>query len=429
MGNNEVDQERDRYIKKVLQEDKIMSKPVVEKTDSYLNNNKVKMRRYSKRQKNWFKVVLVLLIISLAVNVYQFTGGDLSEIGEFISSHFKKNPTPEIVEDVDFVDNTVPENKTPGGVVTTLPFDNKVENKTSSSVKFEDINSVDKAQELNVDTNSLSTLLNSYVYVLGRINDDEKEITTAYVIVANDYLTRLQKAQNSLQVNSALARTYNNFNNALTEMYSEYDFNIKDCYPEYLSFTEATNAYFSREEFNGKINQEKYSITNLKVTNKLGSEYRAVATVTRDYNGIISTFDVVFNFVENTNYTYSKYKITSFRYELEEGNVDNTTRLINFNGFTVSQIDELLQELNQNIIKDKSKVKVGITSDYKYKVNKIDRYEDGTIVVSYTRFLPQANQSYSSVDGKMNIGFKNAVNKISVLSFEEASETTEEVNP
>ena len=429
MGNNEVDQERDGYIKKVLQEDKIMSKPVVEKTDSYLNNNKVKMRRYSKRQKNWFKVVLVLLIISLAVNVYQFTGGDLSEIGEFISSHFKKNPTPEIVEDIDFVDNTVPENKTPGNVVTTLPLDNKVENKTSSSVKFEDINSVDKAQELNVDTNSLSTLLNSYVYVLGRINDDEKEITTAYVIVANDYLTRLQKAQNSLQVNSALARTYNNFNNALTEMYSEYNFNIKDCYPEYLSFTEATNAYFSREEFNGKINQEKYSITNLKVTNKLGSEYRAVATITRDYNGIVSTFDVVFNFVENTNYTYSKYKITSFRYELEEGNVDNTTRLINFNGFTVSQIDELLQELNQNIIKDKSKVKVGITTDYKYKVNKIDRYEDGTIVVSYTRFLPQANQSYSSVDGKMNVGFKNAVNKISVLSFEEPNETTEEVNP
>ena len=429
MGNNEVDQERDGYIKKVLQEDKIMSKPVVEKTDSYLNNNKVKMRRYSKRQKNWFKVVLVLLIISLAVNVYQFTGGDLSEIGEFISSHFKKNPTPEIVEDVDFVDNTVPENKTPGNVVTTLPLDNKVENKTSSSVKFEDINSVDKAQELNVDTNSLSTLLNSYVYVLGRINDDEKEITTAYVIVANDYLTRLQKAQNSLQVNSALARTYNNFNNALTEMYSEYNFNIKDCYPEYLSFTEATNAYFSREEFNGKINQEKYSITNLKVTNKLGSEHRAVATITRDYNGIVSTFDVVFNFVENTNYTYSKYKITSFRYELEEGNVDNTTRLINFNGFTVSQIDELLQELNQNIIKDKSKVKVGITTDYKYKVNKIDRYEDGTIVVSYTRFLPQANQSYSSVDGKMNVGFKNAVNKISVLSFEEPNETTEDVNP
>ena len=135
MGNNEVDQERDGYIKKVLQEDKIMSKPVVEKTDSYLNNNKVKMRRYSKRQKNWFKVVLVLLIISLAVNVYQFTGGDLSEIGEFISSHFKKNPTPEIIEDVDFIDNTVPENKTPGGVVTTSPFDNKVENKTSSSVK------------------------------------------------------------------------------------------------------------------------------------------------------------------------------------------------------------------------------------------------------------------------------------------------------
>lgn len=429
MGNNEVDQERDGYIRKVLQEDKIMSKPVVEKTDSYLNNNKVKMRRYSKRQKNWFKVVLVLLIISLAVNVYQFTGGDLSEIGEFISSHFKKNPTPEIVEDVDFVDNTVPENKTPGDVVTTLPLDNKVENKTSSSVKFEDINSVDKAQELNVDTNSLSTLLNSYVYVLGRINDDEKEITTAYVIVANDYLTRLQKAQNSLQVNSALARTYNNFNSALTEMYSEYNFNIKDCYPEYLSFTEATNAYFSREEFNGKINQEKYSITNLKVTNKLGSEYRAVATITRDYNGIVSTFDVVFNFVENTNYTYSKYKITSFRYELEEGNVDNTTRLINFNGFTVSQIDELLQELNQNILKEKSKVKVGITSDYKYKVNKIDRYEDGTIVVSYTRFIPQANQSYSSVDGKMNIGFKTAVNKISVLSFEEPNETTEEVNP
>ena len=429
MGNNEIDQERDGYIKKILQEDKIMSKPVIEKADSYLDNNKVKMRRYSKRQKNWFKVVLILLIISLAVNVYQFTGGDLSEIGEFISSHFKKNPTPEIIEDVDFIDNTVPENKTPGGVVTTSPFDNKVENKTSSSVKFEDINSVDKSQELNVDTNSLSTLLNSYAYVLGRINEDEKEITTAYVLVANDYLTRLQKAQNSLQVNSALARTYTNFNNALTEMYSEYNFNIKDCYPEYLSFTEATNAYSSREEFNGKINQEKYSIKNLKVTNKLGNEYRGVATITREYDGINSTFDIVFNFVENTNYTYSKYKITSFRYELEEGNVDNTTRLINFNGFTVSQIDELLQELNQNIIKDKSKVKVGITTDYKYKVNKIDRYEDGTIVVSYTRFLPQANQSYSSVDGKMNVGFKNAVNKISVLSFEEPNETTEEVNP
>ena len=427
MGNNEIDQERDGYIKKILQEDKIMSKPVIEKADSYLDNNKVKMRRYSKRQKNWFKVVLILLIISLAVNVYQFTGGDLSEIGEFISSHFKKNPTPEIIEDVDFIDNTVPENKTPGGVVTTSPFDNKVENKTSSSVKFEDINSVDKSQELNVDTNSLSTLLNSYAYVLGRINEDEKEITTAYVLVANDYLTRLQKAQNSLQVNSALARTYTNFNNALTEMYSEYNFNIKDCYPEYLSFTEATNAYSSREEFNGKINQEKYSIKNLKVTNKLGNEYRGVATITREYDGINSTFDIVFNFVENTNYTYSKYKITS--YELEEGNVDNTTRLISFNGFTVPQISDLLQQLHQLILREKTDIKVGITTDYKYKVNKIDRYEDGTIVISYTRFLPQANQSYSSVEGKMNVAYDNAKNMIAVKSFEELDEMAEKVNP
>ena len=429
MGNNEVDQERDGYIKKILQEDKIMSKPVIEKADSYLDNNKVKMRRYSKRQKNWFKVVLILLIISLAVNVYQFTGGDLSEIGEFISSHFKKNPTPEIIEDVDFIDNTVPENKTPGGVVTTSPFDNKVENKTSSSVKFEDINSVDKSQELNVDTNSLSTLLNSYAYVLGRINEDEKEITTAYVLVANDYLTRLQKAQNSLQVNSALARTYTNFNNALTEMYSEYNFNIKDCYPEYLSFTEATNAYSSREEFNGKINQEKYSIKNLKVTNKFGNEYRGVATITREYDGINSTFDIVFNFVENTNYTYSKYKITSFRYELEEGNVDNTTRLISFNGFTVPQISDLLQQLHQLILREKTDIKVGITTDYKYKANKIDRYEDGTIVISYTRFLPQANQSYSSVEGKMNVAYDNAKNMIAVKSFEELDEMAEKVNP
>ena len=429
MGNNEVDQERDGYIKKVLQEDKIMSKPVIEKADSYLDNNKVKMRRYSKRQKNWFKVVLILLIISLAVNVYQFTGGDLSEIGEFFSNHFKKNPTPEFVEDVDFIDNTVPENKTPGGVVTTTPFDTKVENKTSSSVKFEDINSVDKSQELNVDTNSLSTLLNSYAYALGRINEDEKEITTAYVIIVNDYLIRLQKAQNSLQVNSALARTYTNFNNALTEMYSGYDFNIKDCYPEYLSFTEATNAYSSREEFNSKINQEKYSIKNLKVTNKLGDEYRAVATITREYDGIVSTFDVVFNFVENTNYTYSKYKITSFRYELEDGNVDNTTRLISFNGFTVPQINDLLSQLHELILREKSDIKVGITTDYKYKVNKIDRYEDGTIVISYTRFLPQANQSYSSVEGKMNIAFDNSRNKIAVKSFEEVNETDEEINP
>ena len=62
--------DQDAFIKGVFHEDKIVSQPVLDSFEQYLEKTKIKADKYTHKQKRIILLLIILLLISVGYNIY-----------------------------------------------------------------------------------------------------------------------------------------------------------------------------------------------------------------------------------------------------------------------------------------------------------------------------------------------------------------------
>ena len=62
--------EQDAFIKGIFHEDKIVSQPVLDSFEQYLEKTKIKADKYTHKQKRIILLLIILLLISVGYNIY-----------------------------------------------------------------------------------------------------------------------------------------------------------------------------------------------------------------------------------------------------------------------------------------------------------------------------------------------------------------------
>lgn len=352
-GFDKLHKEQDDFIKKTLQEDKIVSQPIFDSFSNYMDKTNVKVKRYSYKQQKIIIFLLLLLTISVGLNVYlgivKQTPISITNIFESANSNNKlpehdkqpvisneeveeENDNEEISntenttilddEDVEST-NELPENTVTNTVIEVPSNTTSVKpvNTTLTPTLFTDIS-----------TNEVEEFVDQFAIGLNKLNlqdDLNLESNTILLYIAQQYFTAKSNTSNSLTVDTTYASSAENFHKFLSEFtikdYSTTDY-LKS-YNNYIGYVAKSKSYVYGKDYS-IISKEKYECNDVTITDKSNNIYTAKAKVTKTYDGTVSTYDVTFTFKVNNNYKYQKYKLLSLSSKITSGSLDNTIHLV-----------------------------------------------------------------------------------------------------
>lgn len=377
-GFEKLHNDQDEFIKKTLQEDKIVSQPIFDNFSVYMDKTKVKVKRYSYKQQNIIVLLILLLAASVGLNIYLAVvkdtpititnifqpaqdynyRPDISDYENTIS-----NKVENVVENV--VDNTIDKaiNNTVDNTVTNtikidaiIPENTVSKNETNTSVqnvvaseKNEVSNTVASEPEKKepekvtppkeykeIDNAQIKAFVNQFAIGINKLNlQDSKnlESNTILLYIAQQYFSKQSNSSSSLSVSTDYASSNVNFHKFLSEFtandYSKTDY-IKS-YNNYIGYISRSKAYVYGNDYS-ILAKEKYNCDSVTITNKENDIYTATAKVSRTYindkkeeekNG----YEITFTFKVNNNYKYQKYKLLSFNSKLVSGDVETVIHL------------------------------------------------------------------------------------------------------
>lgn len=352
MGNiDKVNAERDDFIRKTLQEDKVVSKPVLKTFENHIENTNIKVKKYTYTQKNISLILFFLLIISVGFNIYlSFTNKNLpktstTNIENTINSQSSKNQNKLIESEVEIVDNV--ENKVEETLSNTTSIENNTTNventttNTESTVKNVTINPINTtventtisestsndSQEINLD--KLEELLKLYSIGINRINyeEDTLESNTFLLIIAKKYFSSVPAKDIPSNQKGDFVFNVENTNKYLKELTGK-DFNGSiSSYSNYIGYTTSSNSYLYGKD-SDNVTKEKYTCSDLKITNHKKDVYTATAKIQRQIDKEITIYEITVKFTINKDFTYEQFKILDLKAVNKSFSPDNTLHLV-----------------------------------------------------------------------------------------------------
>ena len=362
-GFEKLHNDQDEFIKKTLQADKIVSQPIFENFTSYMEKTNIKIKRYSYKQQKIIIFLLFLLLVSVGLNVYlgvvkqtpvtitniskpaeskeetviekQDTNNEniilentVTEVVEnIISADSEENVIKnEVFEDASVVENTASHDSITNTVVEEPKTTEKQEsvNTTITPALFTDIN-----------TSEVKNFVNQFAIGINKLKLPDTtvlESNTILLYIAQQYFSSKSSLSSSLNVDTTYAASTENFHKFLSELtindYSTVDY-LKS-YNNYIGYFSHSKSYVYGKDYS-TLSKEKYTCTDVTITNKEDNIYTAEANVTRTYEGEESTYKITFTFKVNSNYKYQKYKLLSLKSRITSGSVDNAIHLVGGN--------------------------------------------------------------------------------------------------
>lgn len=342
--------EKDEFIKKRFAEDKLMvsREQVGVQIKSDIDTSKIRIRKHTYLERYLIVLLVLLLIISIFCNVYLFqtrhnssglaNNGLNGENGEYIPQNIFSDVTTDIEK--------VIENREPDMVIVD---DN---DKETDEIVIEDTQETpivqtevkDNPSAHEIDEEAIKSELTEYAITIGRCGSDASELekNTILLLVADDYFNNKVSTNKGLELssNGKFSMTSKNVHKFLEELLGLEVNDHLDSYVNYMKYN-VNSKFYSAGTESTKLKEEKYEITSIKVTESdIAGEYKAIGNINKKSqveikdrtNTRIEDIEANYSFeatlVENTNYTYVKYKIKDFVTELRAGEQDNITRLV-----------------------------------------------------------------------------------------------------
>lgn len=344
-GIKKLHDEQDAFIKKTLQEDKIIHQPMFDAYEQKMNQTKLKVKKYSYKQQKIIVILLLLLAISVGFNIYQ---AFVKEAPITITNIFQpvENKVSEKNDDNLPTENKVQETPQTSETIVNTSNSNTVDNvitNTTTTVEIqkpveppapkEPINTNLTPQLFtDINTNEVEDFVEQFAIGINKFdlnNTSDLESNTILLYIAQQYFSAKSNSSNSLTVDTTYASSAENFHKFLSEFtindYSTIG-NLKS-YNNYIGYVSRSKSYVYGKDFE-TISKEKYSCEDVSITNKEDTTYTAKAKVTRNYEGETSTYEVTFTFKVNGNYKYQKYKLLSLQSKITSGSLDNVIHLV-----------------------------------------------------------------------------------------------------
>lgn len=400
----DIKEQRDAFIKEKLSNDKTILEPSLNVCDNYLNDTKIKQKKYTRKQKNIILFILILLIVSCGFNVYFLMNPKANIKYEAEKQNTTSNENYQII-------NNSEENSISNENSVEIIISNDINNNTVNNN-----NTVSNELTINATTKDLLDLpeltseefkkiLELYALGIHRIydtNSDETEKNTIKLLTVLRYLDYC--SQNNKTSSTKYASLKENVYLCLNELTkTNYPVEILPTYNEFIKYNNNSNS-FSYGDNSSLLTNERYEILELKPYEASNGRYNIETKIKRTvkYNEDITiedTFNVKFVVSLNSDYTYSKYKIEAMYFENENKNMPNRTyNLLDTSMFTQ---DELL-EIKNNILKDNSD-----NENYIIYFDKINETSKNTYEISYRLILDNTSTkntlTVSKEDSKLSI--------------------------
>lgn len=373
-GFEKLHNTQDEFIKKTLQEDKIVSQPLFDNFSTNMDKTKVKVKRYTYRQKNIITLLLFLLVVSVGLNIYLgvvrgtpititnifhpaqdysqkpntsvFENKDSNENGTIVDLTGTDADKNAIKIDAIILDNTVDDN-TIADNTNTVDSDKK--NEVTNTVEAEPEPKPEPEQnpepepaaptqtfdEINIT--QVKGFVNQFAIGINKLHLEEPsnlESNTILLYIAQQYFSRQSTSSGSLSVNTDYASSTTNFHKFLNEFTANDYTNVGHVksYSNYIGYISRSKAYAYGEDYSD-LSKEQYVCEDVTIINKENDVYTAKANVSRTYinekdetekNG----YEITFTFKINNNYKYQKYKLLSLSSKVVSGDIETVVNLI-----------------------------------------------------------------------------------------------------
>lgn len=347
-----MENNQDDYIKKALQKDKLSDQQVFDKFANHLLTSKVKVSSMSYKKQVLLVVFLILLIIGICLflaNSYFnfFSLSSISQLGQkpltnttieqnqidnsnstienkvenIADSNEVTNETNEIEEDNTIIENSISENTT-----------NIIATEASTGTGYATISPAEESNISDINLKELKQFVQEFSIGINRLsfdNTENLESNTILLYLAKHHFDTHSSSKYSTDVDTSFAPLATNIHKYLTEFtgkdYSSYD-HVRS-YNNYVGYAPTSKSYVSGKDLN-LITKEKYSVSDLEITNGFSNIFTAKATVTRTLDDVETIYKIVFTFTVNSNYTYQKFCLKSLEASNRSFSPDNTVHLV-----------------------------------------------------------------------------------------------------
>jgi len=321
---NKLHQEQDDFIKKTLQQDKVVNQPILDNFATYIEHSNIKVKKKSSPLK-YFILLPILIIILLCIflvnkNLFIKPADNL----ESLSSSNTTSTKNTLINTTNKTSNNSIKNEVKNTLVNTT-------NSISNNVIVADLtptkNNSYNSQEFDLE--ELKTLIESYSVGIQRLTDKETlEGNTILLFIAKEYFDS-NSSKTSLKVDTKYAATLDNMHTYLTELtgkdYSNID--VIPSYNNYIGYSQATKSYIFGKD-SSIITNEKYECSDLEITDESNGIYTVSSSVTRTVEDIKTNYQITLEFKINSNYTYQKFNVKSLKAKNTSFYPDNTVHLI-----------------------------------------------------------------------------------------------------
>lgn len=350
--------DQDAFIKGVFHEDKLVSQPVLDSFEQYLEKTKIKADKYTHKQKKVILLLIILLLISVGYNVYLtlFPRAEKTEKEEnkpvssssvLLDNKDEEESTQPEIDDIVEVDrneitdntntnvvdtNTTVEN-TQTNTVTNTVDNTAVENEVTNNVAIANVTKVptvekDYTNEFNVE--EFTKTLEKYALGINRIKDttDDLESNTILLAITKNFFNTHSNAS-GIAVDTKYAQTVANMHKYIEELTGR---DLPEKYiPSYnniIGYAFNTKSYLYGKDIS-ILQKETYKVSDLKVSEKSkDGTYHATAKITRTLDYIDTVYEVDVDFKINSNYTYQPYCIISLKAKNTSFYPDNTVHFV-----------------------------------------------------------------------------------------------------
>lgn len=405
----DIKEQRDAFIKEKLNTDKTILEPSLNVCENYLNDTKIKQKRYTRKQKNILLFIFILLVISCSFNIYllknQNSNNDYLSSLDNISN--KQDSTSSLLNETNKNETSI-KNDIDIVISNDISTNNTITNETTNTLE---INATTKTvlDSSEFTSEEFKKILELYAIGIHRIydtNSDETEKNTIKLLTVLRYLDYCSQNNNSNNFSAKYAALKDNVYLCLNELTkTNYPVDILSTYNEFVKYNNNSNS-FSYGDNSSILTNEKYEILELKPYDASNGRYNIETRIKRtvkynDDTTLEDIFKVKFVVSINSNYTYSKYKIEAMYFENEVKNMPNRTyNLLDTSMFT----QDNLAEIKNEIIHEHSD-----NENYLIYFDKINEISKNTYEISYRLILDNTSTeekvTVSKENSKLDIDF------------------------
>lgn len=331
---DQVNSERDDFIRKTLQEDKIVTQPILDTFENYIDSSNIKVKKYTYKQKNIIIFLLIILSISICYNIYLslYHQKNFSTPSQILSSNSTNSESVVINENNKNTNNTTSFISNQTSAENTISNTSITENKTETTTNTTIISNVTSERNTTdeIDITALKDFIEQYGIGINRISyeQDNLESNTILLIIARRYFNSIPAKDIPSDMKDKFILNDENAKAFIKELTGkEFTGDYIKTYSNYINYSAGSDSYVYGKDITN-ITQEKYTCTDLKIEKLTDSTYTVNAKVERELDEEITLYEVVMEIELNQDYTYQQFKVINLEAKNKSKYPDNTIHLV-----------------------------------------------------------------------------------------------------